>query len=50
MDLSEGSLLWLKIGILTVSGALVPLLVPRKYSPVNPKVANLHWPENGLSY
>ncbi len=32
-------LLWAKIGILTFTGVLIPLFVPRKYVPVDPEVS-----------
>ncbi|KAJ7042972.1 multidrug resistance-associated ABC transporter [Mycena alexandri] len=35
-DSSEGIRLWLKICLLAFAGCLVPLLTPRRYSPVNP--------------
>ena len=30
-DLSEGWFLWVKVGLLSVTGILIPLLVPRPY-------------------
>lgn len=38
MDLSEGALLWVKLGVLTLSAIVVPLCIPRVYVPVDPKV------------
>ena len=38
-DISEGSLLYLQGGLLTFSGVLVPLFVPRLHKPANPKVS-----------
>ena len=37
-DASEGTLLWAKVGVLTLAAVAVPLLVPRQYVPVDPKV------------
>lgn len=39
VDDMEGGLLWAKLGVLTVAAVAVPLLVPRKYVPVDPKVS-----------
>ncbi|KAJ4477282.1 hypothetical protein J3R30DRAFT_3657757 [Lentinula aciculospora] len=36
-DGSDGGLLWVKIGLLVLAGVIVPLCVPRKYVPVDPK-------------
>ncbi|KAJ3496381.1 hypothetical protein NLJ89_g10492 [Agrocybe chaxingu] len=38
VDTSEGSILWVKIALLTFTGVLVPLFAPRKYVPVDPEV------------
>ncbi|KAF8157929.1 multidrug resistance-associated ABC transporter [Crassisporium funariophilum] len=42
MDLSEGSVLWIKLAILTVTSVLIPLFIPRPYVPVD---ANNPMPE-----
>lgn len=39
-DLSEGWLLWFQIAVLGVSSVIIPLVVPRKYIPVDPKVCH----------
>ncbi|KAJ7646982.1 P-loop containing nucleoside triphosphate hydrolase protein [Roridomyces roridus] len=36
-DLSEGPILWAKISVLFIAGVAIPLLVPRKYTPLDPK-------------
>ncbi|KAG6885716.1 hypothetical protein C0993_010889 [Termitomyces sp. T159_Od127] len=36
LDLSEGPLLWTRIFFLTVTSVVIPLLVPRRYRPVDP--------------
>lgn len=38
VDASEGWLLWAKVGVLTVAAVFVPLGIPRRYVPVDPKV------------
>ena len=37
-DAYEGVLLWIKIGLLAFAAIVVPLLVPRQYIPIDPKV------------
>ncbi|EIW53706.1 multidrug resistance-associated ABC transporter [Trametes versicolor FP-101664 SS1] len=37
-DLAEGSMLWAKIALLSLGGVGIPLLTPRKYTPVNIKI------------
>ena len=37
-DASEGVLLWEKIGLLAVAGIIIPLVTPRQYVPLDPKV------------
>ncbi|TFY70118.1 hypothetical protein EVJ58_g61 [Rhodofomes roseus] len=37
VDRAEGGLLWAKFALLTVAGVAVPLLVPRQYTPADPK-------------
>ncbi|KIK71390.1 hypothetical protein GYMLUDRAFT_254610 [Collybiopsis luxurians FD-317 M1] len=36
-DLSEGSILWAKVAVLTFTAMIVPLVIPRQYVPVDPK-------------
>ncbi|KAJ3985397.1 hypothetical protein F5890DRAFT_1510435 [Lentinula detonsa] len=36
-DLSEGGILWAKIGLLTILGVVIPLAIPRPYVPVDIK-------------
>lgn len=36
-DLSEGQLLWFKVATLTITAVLIPLFIPRRYIPVDPK-------------
>ncbi len=38
LDASEGWLIWTKIGVLTFAAAIVPLVIPRQYIPVDPSV------------
>lgn len=40
-DSREGWLVWLKIGLLSFAAIVVPLFVPRKYIPFDPKVGLL---------
>src|ERR1700761_4829343 len=42
-DAYEGALLWVKIGLLAFGAIVVPLLVPRQYIPINPKVRPSHY-------
>ncbi|TFK34746.1 multidrug resistance-associated ABC transporter [Crucibulum laeve] len=37
MDISEGKILWVKIAILSVVALVIPLIIPRKYEPIDPK-------------
>ena len=37
-DASEGVVLWVKIATLFVTAIVIPLFIPRKYIPVDPKV------------
>jgi len=41
MDAAEGPLLWAKLAVLTIAAVIVPLFIPRPYSPVDPKVTLL---------
>ncbi|KAF9475019.1 multidrug resistance-associated ABC transporter [Pholiota conissans] len=36
-DIAEGSILWFKIGSLFATAVVIPLFVPRRYIPVDPK-------------
>jgi len=40
-DLSEGSIIWVKIFILFLTSIIIPLLVPRQYVPVDPEVRDI---------
>ncbi|EKM60769.1 uncharacterized protein PHACADRAFT_246884 [Phanerochaete carnosa HHB-10118-sp] len=37
LDAHEGWLIWTKVGLLTWAAVVVPLLIPREYTPVDPK-------------
>lgn len=37
-DAHEGPFLWAKLSFLSIAGIIIPVFVPRKYTPVNPKV------------
>ena len=36
-DAYEGALLWVRIGLLAFGAVLIPLLVPRRYTPIDPE-------------
>ena len=38
MDTGEGALFYVKFTLLTIAAVFIPLFVPRKYIPLNPKV------------
>ena len=38
LDAREGTLVWIKIGLLAVAGIVLPLTSPRQYIPIDPKV------------
>ena len=38
IDAGEGYALWIHIGVLTFAAAIVPLMVPRQYLPLDPSV------------
>jgi len=38
-DLADGSLLWGKVVILLFTAAVIPLAIPRRYIPIDPKVS-----------
>jgi hypothetical protein len=40
LDVSEGWILWSKISVLTFTGLVLPLVIPRQYVPVNPEVSS----------
>ncbi|KAI0655828.1 P-loop containing nucleoside triphosphate hydrolase protein [Cubamyces menziesii] len=44
-DTSEGVVMWAKLGLLSLSGVIVPLLSPRKYVPIDPKAPTEPPPE-----
>ncbi|KAI0085671.1 P-loop containing nucleoside triphosphate hydrolase protein [Irpex rosettiformis] len=37
LDIGEGPLIWVKVGLLTLIGVVIPLVVPRQYVPFDPK-------------
>lgn len=37
-DMAEGTLLWVKIALLSIVGFVIPIVIPRKYTPINMKV------------
>ncbi|KAF8956542.1 P-loop containing nucleoside triphosphate hydrolase protein, partial [Flammula alnicola] len=37
VDIAEGSILWAKIIILTITAVMIPLFIPRRYVPIDPK-------------
>ena len=37
-DAAEGSVLWVKIALLAFTAVFIPLFVPRRYIPLDPKV------------
>jgi hypothetical protein len=40
LDLSDGWLLWAKVAALIIGAVVVPLSIPRQYTPVDPKVCS----------
>ena len=38
-DKAEGLLLWAKLALLSVTGVIVPVVIPKKYTPLDPKVS-----------
>ena len=38
VDGSEGALLWTKLVVLFTTAVIIPLVIPRQYVPVDPKV------------
>ncbi|CCM01863.1 uncharacterized protein FIBRA_03934 [Fibroporia radiculosa] len=41
LDAAEGTLLWAKFAVLTLAAVLVPLFIPRRYVPLDPKNPSL---------
>ena len=41
LDGAEGPLIWVKVGLLTLIGVIIPLFVPRQYVPFDPKVCSV---------
>ena len=37
-DLQEGYILWIKFSTITLTAVIIPLFIPRRYVPVDPKV------------
>ncbi|KAF9030066.1 P-loop containing nucleoside triphosphate hydrolase protein [Rhodocollybia butyracea] len=48
-DENEGHLLWAKVSLLTLAAVVIPLTVPRKYIPVDPKHPREPTPEQTCS-
>ncbi|KAL7284523.1 hypothetical protein ACG7TL_001814 [Trametes sanguinea] len=48
-DAAEGAILWAKLCLLSLSGIFIPLFIPRKYIPINPKEPNQPSPEQTAS-
>ncbi|KAJ8473273.1 hypothetical protein ONZ51_g7973 [Trametes cubensis] len=44
-DAPEGAVMWIKLGFLSLSGVIVPLLSPRRYVPIDPKAPTEPPPE-----
>jgi hypothetical protein len=40
-DVHEGGVIWAKMALLFVSGVVIPLIVPRQYVPLDPRVSSL---------
>jgi hypothetical protein len=45
-DAQEGALIWAKIGFLFIAGIAVPLAVPRRYVPIDPKARSSPCPSS----
>lgn len=41
IDAGEGLILWIHIGVLTFAAAVIPLMIPRQYLPLDPHVCIL---------
>jgi hypothetical protein len=37
VDADEGALLWVRIGFLAFAAVVIPVMVPRQYTPIDPK-------------
>ncbi|THU95701.1 P-loop containing nucleoside triphosphate hydrolase protein, partial [Dendrothele bispora CBS 962.96] len=48
-DASEGSVLWARIGLLTLATIVIPLVIPRQYVPYNPEKPEEPNPEQTAS-
>ena len=48
-DAWEGTLLWVKIGLLALAGIVVPLITPRQYVPLDPKARSSSFPRHRAS-
>lgn len=46
MDAAEGWITWVRVCLLTLVGAILPLIVPRRFVPVDPKVSKSRWKSN----
>jgi hypothetical protein len=42
-DIAEGWLMWTKLAVLSFTALLIPLLIPRPYVPVDPKVCRFEF-------
>ncbi|KAI0640442.1 P-loop containing nucleoside triphosphate hydrolase protein [Trametes meyenii] len=49
LDAAEGNMLWVKLGLLSISGVFIPLFSPRKYVPADPKEPTEPHPEQTCS-
>ncbi|KAI0717853.1 P-loop containing nucleoside triphosphate hydrolase protein [Cerioporus squamosus] len=49
-DKAEGPLLWAKVALLSVTGFVVPIVIPKRYIPVNPKEPLEPNPEQTASF
>ncbi|RPD55442.1 P-loop containing nucleoside triphosphate hydrolase protein [Lentinus tigrinus ALCF2SS1-7] len=49
-DKGEGLFLWAKIALLSLTGFVVPIVIPKKYTPVNPKEPCEPNPEQTASF
>jgi hypothetical protein len=43
-DGRESSLLWAKVSLLAVAGVVIPLAIPRRYVPLDPKASSSSFP------
>lgn len=41
MDIEQGNFLWAKIGVIFVNAAVIPLCIPRRYTPLDPLVSHV---------